>query len=263
MLQTSAESLGILLDIDGVLHVGYEPIPGAVETLTEVRERTAGVRLVTNTTSRPAREIAERLRGAGFDVDGTELVTPAGIALRHCRERGHDAVMLLVPESLREDLDGLHDATPDGPVDAVVLGDLGAGFTEDVLNPAFRALLDGAELIALQHNRYWRSADGLVLDVGAWSAALEYAADVEAVVVGKPSRAFFEDALSGIGVNAPSAVMVGDDVEADVGGALDAGMQAVLVRTGKYREDAVRASGVEPTATIDSIADLPALLGWR
>ena len=263
MLQTTAESLGVLLDIDGVLHVGYEPIPGSVETLAELRERTAGVRLVTNTTSKPAREIADGLREAGFELDDAELVTPARIALRHCRERGHDAVMLLVPASLHEDLEGLRDAGPNEPVDAVVLGDLGAGFTEDVLNTAFRALLDGAELIALQHNRYWRSAEGLVLDVGAWSAALEYAADVEAAVVGKPSRAFFEDALGGIGVDAASAVMVGDDVEADIGGALDAGIQAVLVRTGKYREDAVRASGVEPTATIDSIADLPELLGWR
>jgi ribonucleotide monophosphatase NagD (HAD superfamily) len=55
------------------------------------------------------------------------------------------------------------------------------------LNDAFRALIDGAELIALQHNRYWRRADGLVLDVGAYSAALEYGAGCEAVVVGKPA----------------------------------------------------------------------------
>jgi HAD superfamily hydrolase (TIGR01458 family) len=263
MLETRAETRGVLLDIDGVLHIGDEPIPGAVEALAELRRRSAGVRLVTNTTSRPAREIAERLRRMGFEFDDAELVTPAAIALRYCRERGHARVMLLVPDSLREDLEGLRDAGAGGPVDAVVLGDLGSGFTEDVLNDAFRALIDGAELIALQHNRYWRRADGLVLDVGAWSAALEYAAGVEAVVVGKPARAFFEDALAGIGVDAESALMVGDDVESDVGGALDAGIRGILVRTGKFREDAVSASGVEPTETIDSIADLPALLGWR
>jgi HAD superfamily hydrolase (TIGR01458 family) len=260
MFGAKAESLGLLLDIDGVLHVGDEPIPGAIEALEELRRRSAGVRLVTNTTSKPAREIAARLRRMGLQVDDGEILTPAAIALRHCRERGHGAVMLLVRDSLLDDLADLPAAGPDAPVDAVVLGDLGAGFNEEVLNPAFRALLDGAELIALQHNRYWRDADGLVLDVGAWSAALEYGAEVEAVVVGKPSRAFFEHALANLGVAADNALMVGDDVEADVGGALDAGIDAVLVRTGKYREDAVRTSGVEPTATVDSIADLPKLL---
>jgi HAD superfamily hydrolase (TIGR01458 family) len=263
MFETRPDSLGVLLDIDGVLHVGDEPIPGAIETLAELRERAAGVRLVTNTTSKPAREIAARLREMGFTLDDAELQTPARIALRYCRERGHEAVMLMVPKSLGQDLEGLRSADPEGGVDAVILGDLGPCFTEAVLNSAFRALIDGAELIALQHNRYWRSAEGLVLDVGAWSAALEYAADVEAIVVGKPARAFFEDALVGIGVVAERAVMVGDDVEADVGGALEAGIPGILVRTGKYREDAVRASGVEPTATIDSIAELPALLGWE
>jgi HAD superfamily hydrolase (TIGR01458 family) len=255
-------SIGMLLDIDGVLHVGDEPVPGAIETLAELRARCTGLRLVTNTTSRPAREIAERLRAMGFEFEDSELQTPARIARRHCDERGYDAVMLMVPSALREDLEGVAEARSEAGVDAVVLGDLGDGFTRAALDSAFRALIDGAELIALQHNRYWRSGGGLVLDVGAFSAALEYAAGVEATVVGKPSRAFFGDALAGIGVEARNAVMVGDDAEADVGGALAAGIRGVLVRTGKYRPDAAEAAGVEPTATIDSIADLPELLGW-
>src|SRR2546423_1428496 len=81
---------------------------------------------------------------------------------------------------------------------------------------------DGAELVALQHNRYWRRADGLALDVGAYAAALEYATGREAVVVGKPAQAFFHAAMADMGVDC--ALMVGDDVEADVGGALAAGV---------------------------------------
>jgi len=261
MLDRDPASIGLLLDIDGVLHVGDDPIPGAIEALEALRSPTAGVLLVTNTTSKPRRAIVERLRRIGFDVEPDDVMTPARLAVRRCRERGHEAVMLMVPDSLREDLAELDEATDDAPADAVVLGDLGLGFTERALNSAFRALIDGAELIALQHNRYWRSAEGLVLDVGAWSAALEYAAGVEAVVVGKPAPGFFADALATLGVDSDHALMVGDDVEADVGGALDAGIRAVLVRTGKYREDAVRAAGIESTATIDSIADLPGLLG--
>jgi phospholysine phosphohistidine inorganic pyrophosphate phosphatase len=260
VLDLDPATTGLLLDIDGVLHVGEEPVEGALETLGQLREMTAGVRLITNTTSKPRARIVERLRAMGFEIADDDVLTPATTALEHCRERGHRAVMLLVPEGLREDLEGLSEPGEPEEADAVVLGDLGEGFDQEVLNRAFRALIEGAELIALQHNRYWRSAEGLVLDVGAWSAALEYGADVEATVVGKPSPRFFAEALSGVGEH-DGALMVGDDVEADVGGALEAGITAILVRTGKYREDAVRASGVEPTATIDSIVELPGLLG--
>lgn len=254
------ESLGLLLDIDGVLHVGDEPVPGALEALERLRAEATGLRLVTNTTSKSREAIVARLREMGFKVEREDVVTPAALALDYCRERGYRAARLLVSESLLEDLNGLEPAPPGAPTEAVVLGDLGAGFTPDVLDDAFRALIDGAELIALQHNRYWRSSEGLVMDVGAYAAALEYAAGVDPVVVGKPAQRFFRSALAQLGVGAASALMVGDDIEADVGGALESGIEAVLVRTGKYREDAVAASGIEPTRTIGSIAELPALL---
>jgi phospholysine phosphohistidine inorganic pyrophosphate phosphatase len=251
----------VLLDIDGVLHVGDEPIAGAVEALAQLRELSTGVRLVTNTTSKSRREIVEQLRRLGFEVSEHEVLTPASLAVRHCREQGFRSVRLLVGEALLEDLEELARTPAEADVEAVVLGDLGEGFTARVLNEAFRLLMDGAELVALQHNRYWRRADGLTLDVGAYSAALEYATGREAVVVGKPARAFFTSALGELGSRAQDTVMVGDDVEADVGGALAAGLRGVLVRTGKYRGDALEASGVTPTATVDSIADVPALLG--
>jgi HAD superfamily hydrolase (TIGR01458 family) len=250
----------VLLDIDGVLHVGDQPIEGAIETLVELRELTAGLRLVTNTTSKSRSQIVEQLGRLGFDVSVNEVLTPAALAVRHCRERGYRSVRLLVGEGLREDLAGLVEAPGGAAVDAVVLGDLGDDFTAEVLNGAFRLLMDGAELVALQHNRYWRRADGLALDVGAYSAALEYASGVEAAVVGKPATEFFTAALADLQSQPEGTLMVGDDVEADVGGALAAGLRAVLVRTGKYRDDALEASGVTPTEIVDSIADVPALV---
>jgi HAD superfamily hydrolase (TIGR01458 family) len=122
-------------------------------------------------------------------------------------------------------------------------------------------LIDGAELVALQRNRMWLRPDGLSLDVGPFVAALEYAADVEAVVVGKPARAFFALALTQLGAEPADAAMVGDDVESDVLGAMRAGLRGVLVRTGKYRDATARRADPQPDAVIDSIADLPALLG--
>src|SRR6516164_8851982 len=189
-------AVAVLLDIDGVLYVGNEPIAGAITALADLRRLSTGVRLVTNTTSKSRREIFEHLRALGFEVDEREVLTPAALALRHCRERGHRSVRLLVADALLEDLDGLAQAPSGQQVDAIVLGDLGDGFTREVLNEAF-----------------------LVLDVGAYSAALEYASGIEAVVVGKPAPAFFAAALGDLHAQPREAVMIGDDVEADVGGA--------------------------------------------
>ncbi len=192
--------IGVLLDIDGVLYVGDEPIPGAHQAFSELRELSAGVRLMTNTTSRSRRAVREHLLEMGFDVSLDEVLTPAAMAERHCKERGYEAVTVLVSEGLREDLDALESATPGAHTDAVILGDLGDGFTPEVLNGVFRAMMDGAELVALQHNRYWRRADGLALDVGAYAAALEYATGHEAVTVGKPAREFFLTAMADMGL---------------------------------------------------------------
>ena len=250
---------GLLLDLSGVIYVQDEAVPGAAEALERLRSDGIPIRLVTNTTMRPARSIMERLDRLGIEADPAELITPAILAKRRCEEAGYESVSLVVLDELLEDLEGLQEEGDS--VDAVIVGDLGEAWDYDVLNRAFRRLMDGAELIALQKNRYWETSDGLSLDAGPFVTSLEYATGREAEVMGKPSPAFFELALGELGVSADSAAMVGDDVEADVGGAMDAGLAGILVRTGKYREDLVEESGVDPTATVDSIADVPALLG--
>ncbi len=248
----------LLVDIDGVLHVGSEPIDGAREVLRALRKRGRSFRLVTNTTSRSRRLIVERLRDLDFEVTEADVLTPAALAVRHCRAQGYDRVALHVAAALREDLDQL--AHHDVNVEAVILGDLGEEFTHARLNAIFRQLQGGAELVALQRNRVWQREDGLVLDAGPFVAALEYATGREATVTGKPSPAFFAAALGELGVEAAAAAMIRDDVEADVGGALDAGLDGVLVQTGKFRDDTVRASGIEPTLILRSIADLIELI---
>jgi HAD superfamily hydrolase (TIGR01458 family) len=249
---------GLLLDLSGVLYVQDEAVPGAADALAKLRDDGIPLRLVTNTTMRPRRSILERLERLGIEADPSELLTPATLATRRCKEAGYESVALAVLDELREDLEGLEEG--EGSVDAVIVGDLGEGWDYEVLNRAFRQLMDGAELIALQKNRYWETAEGLSLDAGPFVSALEYATGREAEVVGKPSSAFFELALLELGVRADRAAMVGDDIEADVGGAMDAGLAGILVRTGKYRKDLVRISGIEPTATVDSIADVPELI---
>jgi ribonucleotide monophosphatase NagD (HAD superfamily) len=86
----------LLLDIDGVLHVGDEPLPGAAEALARLRGLAGGLRLVTNTTSKSRRAIAEHLRELGFDVAEEEVLTPAALAVAHCRRRAYGRVSLMV-----------------------------------------------------------------------------------------------------------------------------------------------------------------------
>lgn len=254
----SAPVRALLLDLDGVLYVEDRPIEGAVEAVAALRDAGLGLRFVTNTTQRSRAHTLDKLERLGMPVAPDELITPAVLAVEHCRARGHDRVALLMADDVKPDFTGLSEA--DDRVDAVIVGDLGERFDYAVLNHAFRLLVDGAELVALQRNRYWLRADGLALDVGPFVAALEYAANVEAVVVGKPAPAFFLLALSRLGAEPGDAAMVGDDVEADIGGAVRAGLRGVLVRTGKFREAALAAADPPPTDVIDSIADLPALL---
>ena len=123
--------------------------------------------------------------------------------------------------------------------------------------------MPGARLVCLHKNRWWQTARGPLLDSGAFVAGLEYAAGVEAELVGKPSPAYFEAALAVLGVAPEDAVMVGDDVESDVSAAQRLGLHGVLVRTGKFREDTLAVASPAPDAVLDSVAELPAHLAAR
>src|SRR5919107_3136748 len=241
---------GILLDLDGTLYVGGEAVAGAREAVGSLKASGLAVRYVTNTTRKPRGWVCERLRSMGFEVGEEEIFTPALAAVGRI---GTGTCFALVDDSLMADLAGLT-LTDDHP-DYVLVGDLGHGFTYERLNPAFRHLMDGAELLALQKNRYWQTDAGLGLDAGPFVAALEFASGKNASVVGKPEQEFFRLALEDLGLRANEVAMVGDDVEADVGGAKRAGLVGTQVRTGKWQADAGEADFV-----IDSVADLPELV---
>jgi HAD superfamily hydrolase (TIGR01458 family) len=250
----------VLIDLDGVLYVGDTPVPGALEAVDWLREKEIPFRCVTNTTRRSRRAIASRLSSLGFEIPEEWCFTPAMAAVRRLREAGAAACHLVAAGDVHRDFEEAGFRLEADGAPFVVVGDAGDGWTYESMNRAFRLLLDGAGLIALERDRYWRDADGLVLSAGPFVAALEYGAGVTAEVVGKPSPAFFRLALADLGVSAGRAVMVGDDVATDIGGARGAGIAGFLVKTGKFRPDALAAAEVVPIRVIDSIADLPAIL---
>jgi HAD superfamily hydrolase (TIGR01458 family) len=251
---------GVLLDLDGVVYVGDQPVPGAAGTIDWLAREDIPYRFLTNTTSRPRRAIAEKLTDIGIPAVADQILTPAVAAVAWLDRHDVKHPALFVPHATSTDFAEL-DPLPDGAEDgagAVVIGDLGEGWNFPTLNRALRLLMSDAAppLLALGMTRYWRADDGLRLDAGAFVRALEYASGRTAVVVGKPDPTFYGTAVDALHLEADQVVMVGDDIRTDVEGAQRAGLTGVLVRTGKFSPSDLTGD-VSPDALLDSIADLP------
>jgi len=253
----------VLIDIDGVLTVSWQPLPGAVAAVRQLRAAGLPLALVTNTTSRPRASIASTLGAAGFPVTAADILTAPAIAAGYLTDHYPGARCLLLNSGqIGADLAGVTLARGDdpAPVDVVLVGGAGPEFSYQALNRAFGCLRGGAKLVAMHRGLYWRTSDGLQLDSGAFIAGLEQAAGIEAEVVGKPAAAFFATALAHLGADAAHALMVGDDIETDVLAAQRQGLTGVLVKTGKYLPSAHRHASGTPDHVLDSFAGLPALL---
>lgn len=250
------ELAGFILDIDGVVLQGSELVAGAKDAVAWLRREGYPFRFLTNTSRKSRRSVVASLGSTGLVVDAEEVVSTTGVAAEWLRRRGLSRLHLLVAEDAREDFADFVQ-TDDGP-DAVVVGDMGRRFDFDVLNRGFLSLHGGAELVALQRNRYWYSEDGLAMDAGAFVAALEYASGRQAELIGKPSRQYFDAAVEALSVPRERVVMVGDDPETDIRGARDAGLLTMLVETGKH--SAADDLHVEPDWILTSIAELPGLV---
>jgi HAD superfamily hydrolase (TIGR01458 family) len=248
----------ILLDVDGVLHVSGDPLPGAVDAVRRLRDQGHRLRFVTNSTTMSRRELAESLRGMGFRLEDDELQTAGGVASRVLAGK---RVLALTMPGILDDLEGMQLIGMNA--DAVLVG--GADETEEPgriysylnLNRAFLELLAGAELYCLHRNRWWQTTEGPRLDAGAIVAGLEYAAGIEATVLGKPSPAYFGAAVEALDADADMTWMVGDDLEGDVAGGQAVGLRTVLVRTGKFRPDELDHTSISPDGIVSSIAQLP------
>jgi HAD superfamily hydrolase (TIGR01458 family) len=248
----------ILLDIDGVLHVSGEAIPGAVDAVARLRDRGHSLRFVTNNSTRPRTQLAEELRDLGFALDDDELQTTAHAAVR---ELGGKRVFALVMSGVIPDLEGV-ELVGDG-AEAVLIGgcdettEPNQVFSWMNLGRAFAELQMGAELYCLHKNKWWQTSRGPLLDAGAFVAGLEYATGVDATILGKPSASYFAAALDALSAEPELTWMVTDDLEADVRGAQAFGMRTALVRTGKFRPETLEGSGVVPEIVLSSVAQLP------
>ena len=253
---------GVLLDIDGVLHVSMQPVDGAIETLQWLEKQGYKVCFVTNTTTSSRLTLVQKLKSIGLPLDEDRVVT-APVATAHYIRQHYPGkrCWLLAKGDTAADFVGID--LVDANADIVVIGGAEELLTYENMNHAFRMLMNGALLLATHTNLYWRTREGLQLDSGPFVHALELATDQQAIVLGKPNSAFFEQALLAIGVQPQETIMVGDDIENDVGAAQIAGLNGVLVCTGKHNAQSHLLTKVHPDAILPSIADLPGWLGTR
>lgn len=247
----------LLLDIDGVLTVSWEPVPGAVDTLRRLRDEGVPFRLITNTTTKTRADLGETLRGAGFEVADDEIVT-AVVATAAYLRRSHPGakVFVLSDGDATADLEGVEIVDVDR-ADVIVLGGASEAFSYGTMNRIFRRLMEGAGLVGMHRNLFWKTSDGWELDGGAYIAGLEEAAGTEATICGKPEQAFFVSVLGTLGIGPEEAAMVGDDIVNDVLGAKAVGLTGILVKTGKYRPGDEMRHGIEPDHVLASVADVP------
>ena len=256
---------GIVFDMEGVLHVGYQPLPGAQEAIAALD--TAGLPhvILTNTTSKTRADIAARLDAMGMPYPAERIVTAgsATVAYLQRRHRGRRVLLLAEPGAFAEvEACGGLELVDDGrEAEVVCLGGPDESITYAHLQEAFCALMEGAAFVAMQRNRWWPTPDGPGLDAGVFVKGLEYASGRRATVIGKPAAGAYRAALAVLGVTAGEAMMVGDDPVADLATAHRIGLRTCLVRSGKGSTFAAP----WPTADLDlpGVGDLPSALGLR
>lgn len=251
---------GVVLDMEGVLHVDWQPIDGSPEAVEALAGAGIELGVLTNTTGRTRADIADRLGAMGFRLPAERIITAASASADHLRSEYPGArAYVMVEQGVAPDFEGISMVDDPAEADVVLLGGPDESWTYPRLNGVFRVLRTGVPLVAMQRNRWWPTAEGPSLDAGMFVAGLEYAASVTASVIGKPSPAIYRTACELLGVRPADAMMVGDDPESDLAPAAGIGMRTCLVRTGKGSSF----GEAEVDLDLPELAALPGALGVR
>ena len=265
---------GVLFDIDGVLVTSWKPIDGAADTLRVLADHQIARTYLTNTTTKTRAQIAELLTDAGMEVAADEVITAAVLTADYVRDRYPGAKCFLVNSGqIAEDMRGVDVVYPnevtgansDTP-DVVLLGGAGSEYDHVTLSRVYDWMARGVPVVAMHRSTAWNTTEGLRIDTGMYLIGMEQTSGRKATAVGKPAPEGFLAAAGRLGVDPEEMYVVGDDLNNDVLAGQVVGMAGVLVRTGKFRQDtldrwAADEFAMQPNYVIDSVADLPELLG--
>lgn len=251
---------GILFDLDGVIYQGETLVDGAKSTIRLLDEAGIPYCFITNSTRRTKSSLIVHIEQMGLKTELNKVFAAPHAAIEYCKMQNFKRMLLIVPDpEMKKDFFSfdLVDKNPE----VIVLGDMGSLFSFELLNRIFIHLMDGCQIVAMHKNRYWVDSGRLRMDLGAFVSALEYASGRVAIITGKPNRNFFMLAVRHLGCPPGVVYMVGDDIDADICGAKNAGINAILVKTGKFNKDLLTNSKIQPDYIIESVADLPRIWG--
>lgn len=252
----------LLIDLAGVMHIGSELIEGAKETLLFLKDNDIKYLFISNTTQKRRKSISDELIKMGLEINENEIITPPIPAIMRLKKEGKNKCYLFSTGDIHEDFESNDIFLTNEKADYVIVGDAAHHFSFEKMNVAFRLLLEGADLIALEKDKYYLGSDGYMLSAGPFVTALEYATGKKALIVGKPSKEFFQIGIKRLGKNLrlDEIAMVGDDINADIGGAQKSGIKGILVKTGKFRNELLKDSKIKPDMIIESIADIQKII---
>ncbi len=222
----------ILIDLDGVLRLGKIVLPGIelfLETLNKIKNPKI---ILSNSTLNSKIDLLDFFESKNIDIN-IPLITAADASLEYLRKHYSRAAVYAVDKVKILFKEFLDYENPE----VVLIGDLDKEWNYEIMNEIFRFVNDGKDFIAMQKNKYWTTPeDGLLLDAGAFIKGIEFAAEKEAILIGKPSPEYFKLALNKIGCSKKNKfLMIGDDVLNDIKGAKVLGAETILIYTGKTK----------------------------
>ena len=246
----------LLIDFDGVIRLGNIPAPDAKEFFSFIEKKKIPACVISNTTLKTSSEIKDFFNNNNIEFN-IPAVTASEAALQYAKEN-YKRVKVYSIESIKKIFaDLLVEENPE----AVIVGDLVDGWSYDILNEIFRDVYSGADLIAMQKNKFWKP-DGktLCLDAGSFIKAIEYATSKEALLIGKPSPIYFKAALKMLGDENSEFLMLGDDLETDIAGSQNIGGKGILIFTGKTKFPLPDNSEIKPTYEAKNLLEVIKIL---
>ena len=248
---------GFLFDLDGVFIQSGKPLPGAIESLEFLRSLNIPFRFLTNTTTKSRGTLKSVLKDIGLYCDEEEIFSAGFSGVQAIKAMGSPACKFYIADDLKKDYQEFKEDFE--KPDVIVIGDYESWDFEKI-DQAFRYVMNGAKILALQMGKYYRVDSGLRIDAGAFVAALEFATNKKARIVGKPNKRFFQSALSHMGLDSKDVVMFGDDLINDIYGAQQLDIPGILIKSGKYHKGMLESSSIIPDGFLESIADLPKII---
>ncbi len=252
---------GVICDMDGVIYHGNHLLPGASDFVSWLQTRELRFLFLTNSSERSPRELREKLRRLGIDVEESHFYTSAmaTASFLASQKPGGSAYVIGQPgltNALYESGFSMNDVNPD----YVVVGET-PSYTYETIKKAVRLVCNGARLIGTNPDLTGPDESGVIPACGSLLAPIELATGRKAYFVGKPNPLMMRTGLQRLGCHREEAVIIGDRMDTDIIAGIESGIETILVLSGVTRREDLSAFAYGPDVVLAGVGDVPAMIG--